>query len=100
MRSSRNSAWGKAALVLLQIVAHLAVGLDDPTNPFGRHAPLLMNRSRGDQALDIIVIGICQETHHRHGIVRFVLDIGEHEDARLLSRRGDRASHHENKPRQ
>ncbi len=55
----------------------------------GGDAILLMNGSRGRQTFDLEVVGVCQESNHRHGIIRFVFNVREDEHARLFGGRSD-----------
>ena len=88
---------GKARLVRLQIVAHLAVGFDNPANGLRRHVSALVNRRRRDQALDFKVVRVGEITHERHGVVGLILNIGEDKNARFgcASQQGQAADEEE-----
>jgi len=39
---------------------------------------------RCDEALDVQVIGIRHQPHHRHLVIRITTYVGEHDEARLV----------------
>ena len=81
--AGRGIAW----LVFLEVVPDLAVGLDDLADPPGGGLVLLMHGGRGHQSFHIPLVGVGEKPHHRHGVVGFVLNVGEHEDAHFLGSR-------------
>ena len=84
MTARRRSAVGNPGSCFSRLSRTCAVGLDDLADPPRRGLVALVDRRRGDQALDVEVVRICQEPHHRLRIVGFVLDVGQHEHARLV----------------
>ena len=83
MTDRRRCGRREPRLVLLEVVANLGVGLDYFADTPRGGLVALVDRRRGYQALDVEVVRICQEPHQRLRIVRLVLDVGEHEYARL-----------------
>ena len=62
---------------LLVCIDHL---LNDVRPDFVPHP----GRRRGDESLDVELIRVYQESHHRHLVVRLVGDVGHDDDARPL----------------
>ena len=69
---------------------HLPVGLDDLANAPGRGLLLLVDGGRGHEALHVPLVAVEEKPHQGLGVVGLVLDVGEHEETRLLSGRDHR----------
>ena len=89
MTARSASALGKPGLVKFEVVAHLGIGIDDLADAPRRYLVLLMFGGGGAKALDIPLVRVDEEPHHRHGVVGLVLDVRQHEHAGLLGGAGE-----------
>jgi hypothetical protein len=72
----------------LEIVTHLRVGLDDAADALRGYATFLVDGRRGHESLGFEMIRVGQVAHHRHRVVRLVLDVGEDDDAGFVRQCG------------
>ena len=74
---------GIALLVLQQVVSHLAVCRHNLAYAPCCRLLLLMHRRCGNKSLNVPLVRVCQEAHHRHCVVGFVLNVRKHYHAGL-----------------
>jgi len=66
--------------MLLQIFPHLAIGIHDFENPPVRCPIALVNRSGGNKALNVKLVGIQKETNQRLRVIRFIFNVRQDQD--------------------
>ena len=67
--------------MLREGAAHLAVGIELVANEVFAGASAQVRRGRRHEPLDVVFVGVNQEPHEGLLVVRFVGNVGQHQDA-------------------
>ena len=78
--------------MLQQVRLNLRVRIDERPDDIRPDLVLHPGGRRRDEAFDIESIGVHEEPDHGHLVVRFVRDVGHHNDALALGVRSTRAA--------